>query len=811
MTNRRENSIFGLCRAVVAIVVAVLACLAFIGCGTEYSIGLSRDEITIYVGESRNVAPYLVFTPKFTDDKAVELTSDGDCVQTDGYNITGVAVGTATVTVSYRGSTASLRVNVKYREPNDIEIDASPLEQTVAYGVTPQKVSCVVRVPEYADPDMRFDWYVDGTPKSSGKLFEFVPDGYGQFSVSVKATDFEKSFNVRVYRPTTAEVIVSGSTHQTDGNFSPVKFVAREKPNTLNPRSVYEWYVNDDLKKSGAVFEFTPDKEGVFVVRFKQNGQFKRLFGSDSIPVVAEGERAPKGEIVFDGDSVYAVWNDGMYIVRATVICSDGSRVDLDSADAQNAYRFERGALNLTGVVDAYSADIKTYKIRLIADGQSEFEFVQYGMDIKQYLDRKVLSCDHFISSAEDAVSFVKALYACGITSAKCYLGRADGLQNAISTAASDLGLVGVYVLSGNVLSITFDDYCVVPEESEVAVDIVRMYSQTPHIEYDAAYRRGSGYVLAVDRARGGVEVTTSEQLLYVALSGEKPLPVKESAAYKIYTAARSVLLSVIAFDYDDVRKVHAIYDWLQWNTVTLSTCANNSSARFIEGVFTSSSTAAVTSEGAAKTFALLCRMEGIQCDIAVGAKDGEKHYYNTVILDGLKYNVDVCLGKIGAEEFGIVRNSYFVSHRALLVPDAAMRELGIAIDNSVDYAFSVYHDVFLQKRVFAGSYFDYYIERSEIDEDTLKSAVYYAFAAAHIGSVSVPTSGSIATFFVSSIGAEFKLANDITSSDMQKIYAAIEKSAIAYCSENFGNKPSENAVHFYVSGNIMNVVVTVQ
>ena len=203
--------------------------------------------------------------------------------------------------------------------------------------------------------------------------------------------------------------------------------------------------------------------------------------------------------------------------------------------------------------------------------------------------------------------------------------------------------------------------------------------------------------------------------------------------------------------------------------------------------------------------------MEGIQCDIAVGAKDGEKHYYNTVILDGLKYNVDVCLGKIGAEEFGIVRNSYFVSHRALLVPDAAMRELGIAIDNSVDYAFSVYHDVFLQKRVFDGSYFDYYIERSEIDEDTLKSAVYYAFAAAHIGSVSVPTSGSIATFFVSSIGAEFKLANDITSSDMQKIYAAIEKSAIAYCSENFGNKPSENAVHFYVSGNIMNVVVTVQ
>lgn len=773
---------------------------ALFACAAPIDIAFYTDEITMYVGETRDMRYYAQLTP--TDGCEVVLEIDGDCVTADGTLVTAVTVGQATVTARTANGTASIRISAEYRAANGLYLTADgETVQTVKAGDKPAPVAFSAALDAYADPDAKLEWTVNGKKRGEGTTFELVPETYGEYEVAAHCGGLYGTATVRIYRESDARAYCDGALDQ-DGDFSAVRFFAVESVDSRNPRSVFEWTVNGIAEGNLQIFDFTPPATGKYEVAVKVNGVQRRFESGDSVMITATGARAPEvAELAFDDcGGTFIRWRDGMTARSVSITDPDGARRVYELTDARYTERFAGGAFDATELIDVCAENPGTYKLRITADGRGEeCEFSQYDKAVEAYLDNNVLCRNSFISSAEQAAEWVYELYACGILRAECYVAR--GVQNAeqaVIAVAQELGLAVETKTDGAVVSVVFSDYANAPTATTVAESVTRIYSELPHIEYDATRRRGSAYVLPLDRVKRTVSVETSEQLVVAVLGGFRPVPQSGSVASVIYDRARRVLLGIIGADYTPSQKIHAVYDWLQWSTVQVRSAAAGDSARYLEGLFGGVGTepaGALDSLGMSKAFALLCRMEGIECGIERGA-DG---YYNKVVLNGVPYITDV----YGGESTGVIppRRVELCSHAGLMLADN-----GVLFDDGELF--------YLQKGVSDGVYYDCYIDAAErADYDVIKAAVHSAFSAHALGSVTMPGVNGITMFEHGTLGAEFMLGGSVTDDAVGGISGLLRRAAVEYYAENINKDVPdtfESGIRVYREKNILHIIVNV-
>lgn len=780
-------------------------CMPLVACASAVGISFSTETLTLRVGETRDLFPYIKFEPSTASDKTIALASDGDCIETDGTIVRAVATGRATVTAtSAGGKTAVIAITVEYGEASDLSIEhIGKTVQTAEIGTTPESVTFTAVTGSHVDPAAECAWSVNGKPQiERGRVFEFAPSGYGIFEVSVRLGALSAEERVTVYRPTTAVAKASGVFEQ-GGDYSVVEFTVEENTDTRNPRSDIEWRVNGEVRSRGLLFEFMPESRGEYEVELFVNGVRRAFAGGDTVTVRA-GERAPSGEVAFDdSDGVRVVWRDGSPLRSISITSPDGTRTVYSPSDLSHAYLFGDGYFDATDIIEVCSSAPAEYVLRLNADGAGEpFSFMQYGEDVSHYIDNTVLMRNRFLTGASDAAMYVEELYACSFETDGAYLARGvdfEEVRAAMEKTAARLNASIELELSERVLTVRLSGYVNAPDPSDAVRrdrSFTRLYTDLPHIEYDPSARRPSSYKLAIDRAKSSVAVSNSEQLLLAVSRGVTPEP-ENVALDTTYRRARGVLLGIVGADYTDVQKIHAIYDWLQWYTHKIDNTVDTY-GRFIESVFGGSVTpfGEVTDEGAAKCFALLCGIEGIDCEIVAGEKDGEARYYNRVTIDGVRYNVDV----FGAEIEANGRNGEISSHAGLLFGDETAAARGYARTADAG-AFDESRAVYLDKTIYSDGIFDHYIDVAEkTDYASVRAAVFAAFETKGRTEVTIAGVDSTLTVMNTTFGAEFVFDTRLTDGERAELSAYVLRAANEYADERLGKAFVPNTVNVYLS-----------
>lgn len=776
--------------------IALTAALALfavllVGCSRrDVEIVLSRTELSLAVGESRSILPYVSFAPA-TSGGTIKLTSDSDSVAIDGTTVVAVKSGTANVKISAYGKSAVIKINVKYRDITDITdftVTAENGVQTASDGIFKTVVlTAAIDGGENRQSDVQ--WQVNDGATFTGNRFEYTPAGYGEYIVTATLGDMVRSYDVKVYRPTRVTV---GHTSLNDVNaYSTVTFTAYEEVNSLNPRSVYRWFVNGIFTCDRPTFDFIPSV-GRYDISLTVNGEQKQIDGNNKAVIEIESDTYTDCVVEFDDvDGVYVRYAKERKVLSVSVIAPDGKRSIFDVTDAQHAHLFASGSFRATDYITVCAQDPKQYTVIIGMDGdRHEFVFSQLGVNVVSYLDDKVLCRNSFISSDSEAAQYVRELYATGAQSGECYAAiDAEHVEQIIARQAELLELNVTTATDGNVITLDFEPYANKPEKYESTSKNIS-YAMLPHIEYNSEKRRANDYVFSSDRAVHSVAVRGSEQLLIAISNRLKPVTQSGDVAHTVYRMAKTILLRTIGKDYTPVQKVHAIYDWLQWVTVNASV-DSDSAGRFLEGVFANIDSSGsyqdpsymVSSDGVAKVFALLCGIEGIECVICHCADYG---YYNKVKLDGLWYNVDVFGGKLviaNASNTGVTTSVQFTSHLGLLINDRELSRLGCTVNDGYD-AFDPTYSLYMQKYAVDGKYIDYYIDKSEVAYEPIRAAVFHAFDAVLRGNTSIPFVGGVQIKNNDTYGVELACDIDMTEEEMGKISAFVNKAIDEYASE---------------------------
>lgn len=783
MEMRAEKSILRMMIISLAVIAVSLFASFLFGCADSVNVSFSVDGLTLYIGDSRDIYPYIIFDPAVTDDKFVSVSVDGDCVETEGTILRAVKKGSATVTAVSSGGSATMEVTCIYRPAGRISVSADNAVQSAAAAADIAPVVFTAELDDYVDPDTQVVWSVNGADTAVGYTFDFSPPSFGKYTVSASVGSVRASAVASVYRATAAHIAAYGETSQ-EKNYSPVVFYAREDIDTRNPDSVYEWTLNGETVGTAMFYEFIPTAAGEYEIGLKLNGVSRKFENNDFATVSVTGERAPTGEVVFDDtDGVKIVWSDKQNVSSVTIASPDGSRRIFNRADIAHAYRFYAGYFDASGLIETCSNTPAEYTVRLAADGQGdEFTFTQLPLAAKQYLDTKVLCYNNFLAGATDVDLWIRELYACGEKSGDGYNATLtnEALIEVAEHTASALGLELTFGFDGNVVHVDLGEYINSPS-TPVAADLRYTYSELPHIEYDRArlrYRSDkNSYKLAIERLSRTVAVENTEQLLLVSMNGARPTFTQGSSVAASFAQAKDLLVSIIGYDYNDFEKVHAIYDVVQW--MTRRTSGDRSkTCNYIEAYFTGTmelsegyTQGAATSEGAAKTFALLCAMEGIRCDIiGVGNDGGGIYYSNAVNIGGATYNVDVYGSKAsdGGAELG--------SHSGLFTADEV-------VTDSVYCAFDAGKTFYTRKSYYGSVYYDRYIAPEETDYSSVKAVIFGTFGERARGEVTIPLVGSTVTVANTSFGTEIMLDKAVVEDDtaLQLVLSNIEKAVKEY------------------------------
>ncbi|MCM1368627.1 MAG: hypothetical protein NC184_07450 [Roseburia sp.] len=821
MTGNTKNKVhvYAL-RVAAAVFVAVLSALAAgfaCACSKRVDISFSTESLRILVGDSRDLFPYVVFSPATADDKEITLSADGDCLEIDGTSVTAVRSGDVTVTAkSHGGGEASIRITAEYRTANGISISADgDTVQNLSDPAAPSAIEFTARFDEYVDPAAVASWSINGAHVADGNTFVYAPPSFGEFDISASVQDVSDSVTVKVYRETAAVASYDGALRQTN-DFSPCVFAVKEQIDTRNPRSITEWSVNGARASSAQVFEFVPPSSGTYEITVKVNGK-KRTFasGADCAVITAVGDRVPTvSEIAFDDtDGVFVKWRDGGHIRSVSITAPSGDRTVYSRSDSLYSQRFSAGAFDATDIIKVCAADGEEagkYTVKLTADGQSaEYEFWQYPYKASEYIGEKALCNNKFLSDDGQTREWIRELYACGRRSGKAYVARDYDAERALDVAKSAAELCGMPCtraeVTGSIVSLYFGEYFNAPVKSSVRAYTRAIYSSLPHIEYDAAARRSGSYRLAVDRAAKKIAVTDSEQLLIAALCGYSPVPTQSGSAQTVYSAARTALLNIIGASYTDAQKVHAVYDWLTWVCVRPTVEDADGSCRFLEGVFGGRSidaTGAVSSEGAAKAFALMCGMEGIECVICSQTSGSSVYFWNKVKLSEVWYNVDVYGGMAPSGSTPSSHKTLFLSDAQAAVYGLSCSEAPEAVDDGGVY--------YLQKNTFDGQYFDAFVDLSEKDGyNIIKAAVFSAFDGQRRNSVSLIGIGGVTTVSPCNyFGAEFSLDGRLSAEEVQAVKDAVLRAVGEYGTEVLSARFSADTVktHFTDGDRILHV-----
>lgn len=789
----------------------IIAAFALSGCSSKpVGVSFTLEEINIYVGETRDIYPYVQFTPALSKDRSFTLSADGDCITIDGTNIVGASTGNSTLTATAAANSATLKVKIAYRPANrvDIEAEGNVIQNVTALSGT-QPINFTAVVDDFVDPNCDAEWFVNGVKSGEGRQYEFVPSYLGEYIVNVKVQDVNASQSVKIYRKTDAHGEYSGELVQSK-SYSPVRFTARETIDTRNPRSTVEWTVNDEVRSQSAVFDFVPSAQGDYEIELFVNGVKRAIADEESVIVKAVGERAPSGRVEFDADGVYVVWDDGAQASSVYITAPGGERTAYSKSDVTNSARFLNGAFDATGLIEVCADDPSEYTVRVFGEGGGEqFTFMQYEKAAEKYIKERALCGNSFIDGTEKAIAWLDELFACGISEASGYLARGverDEIKSAIHVRAELLGISEDVNIDGSIISVELIGLVGVPEAAET-IEVEQVRSALPHIEYDQTKIRSiRSYVMQSDRRKTEIPVNNSEQLWRVAVSKYNPAPESSSAAAAIYTRARTALIAIVGRDYNEYKKVHAIHDWLQFTTVKTNGAKSSSSANYLESVFGGAVTSSgvVTSAGLSKAFALMCGMEGICCTVEIVDIDGAPYYYNKVEIDGLWYVVDAYGGETSYADGTPKKNYEIISHSRLFITDESAVELGL--EKSGSEAFDEC-STYLVKHARDGVFFDYFVDKKEAaDKSVVYAAVAYSFESAVTGDIRMFAIQGTHSFSNNNVATEFELDGVLSAEEIEAFKNLCDETIKKYCKDS-SLKLAERGITYRLDGNILHVV----
>ena len=216
-------------------------------------------------------------------------------------------------------------------------------------------------------------------------------------------------------------------------------------------------------------------------------------------------------------------------------------------------------------------------------------------------------------------------------------------------------------------------------------------YSQVqPYVTHVSATGRAANFNdFAIEHVADTLEASDTEQLVYAVEHGYRPIPVANSAAERVYNAAKTVLRNIIDDNMSDYEKALAIYEYLDgavsydhdtFDRVVHGLINNNTAAEYycfyLEGVFTYQ---IAVCDGYSKAFMLLTRMEGIRSFQVEGdaLESGSGHAWNKVYLsvggeDKAWYVVDATSGDT-LVRFDINDAKEIMTHAYFLYSDEEM------------------------------------------------------------------------------------------------------------------------------------------
>ena len=194
----------------------------------------------------------------------------------------------------------------------------------------------------------------------------------------------------------------------------------------------------------------------------------------------------------------------------------------------------------------------------------------------------------------------------------------------------------------------------------------------------------------AIEHVTDSLVVDDTEQLVYAAEHGYRPLPSVGSEAEAVYSAAKTVLRTIIDNGMTDYEKVLAIYEYIiknvyydhdTFNRVISQEISDSDASNYycfyLDGVFLNH---VAVCDGYSKAFLLLARMEGIRAVQIEGTTVGEGsgHAWNKVFLsvnggERAWYVIDCTHGDASVEfnNNGSIASKEVMTHACFLYTDA--------------------------------------------------------------------------------------------------------------------------------------------
>ena len=235
--------------------------------------------------------------------------------------------------------------------------------------------------------------------------------------------------------------------------------------------------------------------------------------------------------------------------------------------------------------------------------------------------------------------------------------------------------------------------------------------SSNTQYEYDMVYRydstRDSSYQFKTDNSLMSQDVWTTDGLLSAVQHGAKPnFMTSNSVAEQVYNEAKDVLVEICDDEMTDYQKALAIHDWIIENVAYdyygRDTISINTALGYFHFIESALLYGLAVCDGYAKTYALLCNMEGIDCIVINGNADGG-HSWNKIYLDhdenGTKdwFAVDLTWDDVLSGSTEYLRHSYF------LIPDSYIGDrttekeyVETTVDEEKFYSFFKYDGVTL-------------------------------------------------------------------------------------------------------------------
>ena len=173
------------------------------------------------------------------------------------------------------------------------------------------------------------------------------------------------------------------------------------------------------------------------------------------------------------------------------------------------------------------------------------------------------------------------------------------------------------------------------------------------------------------------------DELTDMMFDGKKPdFATALSGTKKVYDAAVAVLDRYILNDFSEYERVHAIHDWIVYNTkydfelLENADGASSDDPSFrADGVLLNGK---AVCDGYTKAFRLMCGIERIRCIRVIGQYNDNgsqiNHAWNKVRVGGVWYNVDTTMDNFhvmaGGKRKSVLNHGYF------LVSDKAIKDV---------------------------------------------------------------------------------------------------------------------------------------